>query len=579
MIRAAGGGELRMAVSQQEPSRGAFERGVERSRFLRFARTTQDKTGQLQAVLFATAAIAITVPVYLLRVDDVVGQFKDDAWFVVLAKSLATGHGYNLINLPRPFSSYFPPVYPFLLSVLYRVSPEFPRNVVLLKALSVASMLLAALFVFHLFSREGRLPRLLAYWLALCTALAPSFVMLATSTLMSECVFTMLQFAALLLAERCADRAGKQNAIGSAVLAALIASAAYLTRSMGIFLLAAVPVVLGRRKMYKQAAFFVATALVIAGGWATYRELRFVPPPSSWPVMEGYSAQFWERRAGSPIPVTARDLPGRVWQVSTLLVAADTGALLVPSFYRSASESGEEVVETTEILPGLSRNPMHMYGGSMGLAASAQLVSAGLFALVFAGFAGAIKRDLGLLELVFGLSLLFLIVWPWPPIRLLVPLLPLFLYYLVRGMTSALQVLQRALPALRAVDAWSAARISLLCMLALFVYDNAAYVHARHAGPNSPQYPDWVRHFDSARQAAAWVGEHTAESEIVTGDNLPQLYLFSQRRTELCKFEECVNKGIRYYVNTRDVTVPIPARRAFGAGYHGVDVWDIRSAR
>src|SRR3989454_2523300 len=37
---------------------------------------------------------------YLPRLDDVCGLFSDDAWYVLLARALATGEGYTLTNLP-----------------------------------------------------------------------------------------------------------------------------------------------------------------------------------------------------------------------------------------------------------------------------------------------------------------------------------------------------------------------------------------------------------------------------------------------------------------------------------------------
>jgi hypothetical protein len=46
-----------------------------------------------------TLAIAGILAVYLLRLDPAVGVFNDDGWYLVLAKSLATGQGYRLINL------------------------------------------------------------------------------------------------------------------------------------------------------------------------------------------------------------------------------------------------------------------------------------------------------------------------------------------------------------------------------------------------------------------------------------------------------------------------------------------------
>jgi hypothetical protein len=98
-------------------------------------------------------------------------------------------------------------------------------------------------------------------------------------------------------------------------------------------------------------------------------------------------------------------------------------------------------------------------------------------------------------------------------------------------------------------------------------------------GPQSPQYPDWLARFDAESQAATWVREHTPENEVVTSDNLPMLYLYSRRETEMCDFDECVKKGVMYYANTEVVYFPLPAKTVFQTPYHGVEVLDIQSVR
>src|SRR5207245_75707 len=80
--------------------------------------------------LFAVVGLA-----YLPRLDDVCGLFSDDAWYVLLARALATGEGYTLTNLPTPgVAPVYPPGFPLLLSLVFRMAPDFPGNVVLLKA-------------------------------------------------------------------------------------------------------------------------------------------------------------------------------------------------------------------------------------------------------------------------------------------------------------------------------------------------------------------------------------------------------------------------------------------------------------
>ena len=50
-----------------------------------------------------------------------------DAWYVMLAKGLAEGRGYQLINAPiEGILPGYPPGFPALLSLVFHLSAEFP---------------------------------------------------------------------------------------------------------------------------------------------------------------------------------------------------------------------------------------------------------------------------------------------------------------------------------------------------------------------------------------------------------------------------------------------------------------------
>src|SRR5439155_18787274 len=68
------------------------------------------------------------------------GFYHDDGIYVVTAKALATGQGYRIISLPyEPAQTKYPPLYPFLLSVIWRAYPGFPGNLWVLTSLSMAA--------------------------------------------------------------------------------------------------------------------------------------------------------------------------------------------------------------------------------------------------------------------------------------------------------------------------------------------------------------------------------------------------------------------------------------------------------
>lgn len=537
--------------------------------------TVNRRTWDGKSFLVAIATLGALLAIYLLRLDTVVGQFKDDGWYVVLARALASGQGYNMINLPQHAGLYFyPPLFPLLLSLLYRLSPEFPRNVFLLKSASIVSMLALAVFVFQFFNRRDRLPRSLAYLVAFTTAAAPCLVMLATSTVMSECLFTALSFATLLRVDSCSEEKQGYPFLGNVIVTALLASACYLTRTIGIALVAAIVVHFLARRMFKSVCVFVLATAVCVAPWMLYKHFRSSNNSRS-PVAETYSSQFWDRQAGSGTKITARDLPARVWQMSTVIVGDDVGGLIMPSLYRSPSESGEEILGMTAVIPYIARNAIGMYGVTMGLAVAGQVISACFSLLVLIGCFRAVRKGLECAELFFVFSLIMIVVWPWNPIRFLVPLVPFFLYFLVLGIGSVYERIVKKAARLSMPDPWTASRIALVCILAFFIYDNAMYIVARHKNPKSYEHPHWLRDFNAFQEAANWVHEHTPANEVITGDNLPTTYLYTQRKTSMCIAEKCPQEGIRYYISTEGIDLSIPSKVVFPTESFGIKVLDI----
>jgi hypothetical protein len=103
-----------------------------------------------------------------------------------------------------------------LLSIVSLVAPEFPANVYLLKGISVIAMAGVGVACFRDFTQRS-LQAPLAAGLAIAVVSTPAFVFLATSTVMSECVFTLSLLVTLLLVERSL----RMGTTGSVVLAAV----------------------------------------------------------------------------------------------------------------------------------------------------------------------------------------------------------------------------------------------------------------------------------------------------------------------------------------------------------------------
>ena len=195
----------------------------------------------------------LPLSIYVLRLDNVAGMMVDDAWYVLLAKALAEGEGYRLLNAPGGefILPMYPPGFPLLLSVVFRAGTHFPANVFLLKAVSIAAMVGVSLLSYFYLHRVRELPAHVATLAAIATAITPSFVFLATSTLMSECVFALAQLGTVVLAHRAVElpaspkREGREGGPAEhawlrVVAVALTATVTMFIRSVGVAVVAAV---------------------------------------------------------------------------------------------------------------------------------------------------------------------------------------------------------------------------------------------------------------------------------------------------------------------------------------------------
>ena len=194
------------------------------------------------------------------------GLFHDDGIYAVTAKALAEGRGYHLLSLPtNPLQTKYPPLFPLLLALVWRLVPAFPQNVIALKLVGVASFATTLVVARALFRR---VPGFRVWWkeaafLAVCAfnALSMSF----TDFALSDHAFAACVALAILLHSR-EPEAGTR--IRTVVLAALVAVAAMMTRQAGVaVLLAGVAWAAqrGRRAVTVYAAIAAAYVVVSIG--------------------------------------------------------------------------------------------------------------------------------------------------------------------------------------------------------------------------------------------------------------------------------------------------------------------------
>jgi hypothetical protein len=207
---------------------------------------------------------AIVLAVALLTITPwPVGVFQDDAIYVVLAKALATGEGFRMINMPgAPHATHFPPGYPLVLAALWKMVPSFPDNIVVFKFLNALFLAGTAIGTYRFGrSRLGLEP--LGAAAAAAVGTISVVVLVITGVVLSEPLYMLLVIPTLLLAERAADDGSARTAAAAGALIGVLA----LVRTVGLFLLPAALIVLLLRRRWRSAGIVAAAALVFIAPW------------------------------------------------------------------------------------------------------------------------------------------------------------------------------------------------------------------------------------------------------------------------------------------------------------------------
>lgn len=410
----------------------------------------------------------------------------------------------------------YPPGFSALLSIFYRLYPQFPENLWLLKAVSIAAMLGASLLTYYYFSQVRQCPRHFSLWLSLGVGLCAPLVFQATSSTMSEGVFTCSLLAAVVLIEKSVQQNGAWSYL---VAGAVIASFAFLTRSAGIGILAAIGIYSLMLRMYRQLIVFSLLVLVFCGPWVVYSRLH-APTAEQRDeqrglIVEPYTTQLWQRVAGDPASgeISATELPERVWTNFLGLTGRDLGRILVAPIaedltresLRRRMESGEE--QSFELDAGSA-------------------LSFFLAAFVLVGFVSVLKERLWLSELVIVFSLLITFLWPWEVLRFVLPLTPFLLFYLARGWRVLLGLYQRLNENVNERRQW----IGMSVVVGVILLINLWGV-LRPLWPRSEDALSVSTVFEENRQLMQWIAETTPPDSVIAAQNPSLVYLFTGRKT------------------------------------------------
>lgn len=431
----------------------------------------------LAAALIVVALLPSAWLAWQWREMPYLGLYHDDALYLVGAKSIAEGNGYRVASLPgAPYQTKYPPLYSALVSVIWRVDPNFPGNLPKVMLLTWAFFVAAVFLARALLKQCGASdPESLA--IAALVALSPVAVHMSLMA-MSELPFCAFVFAALLAAER-----------GRAGWAGLCGGLAFLTRGAALPLLLTVPAVyLWRNRDLARAGRFAAGMAPAVIFWQAWTAMHRAP---AGPLTLYYTDYLAFHRFDVPLEGWPR-------------MIADNANLAIKSI-------GELLVFDQD--PGFAALTLARLLAVATISGCIRLVRAGRF-VHFCCFA--------------VLYLVQLLMWNYPPgQRFLLPLLPLIL----AGFWRELEALQGIIAAAyRKRGADRGVAIAICCLLAwlgitAFRYSSDGLFNLLPsvlAQGKSVQAED--------RAASQWLEKNAGPDAVLLSFRDPVDYLYTGRR-------------------------------------------------
>lgn len=475
-------------------------------------RTANGSRPRRARVWFLAAAVVLTA-LHVACIDEVAGLFVDDAWYLVLARALASGEGFSLTNAPvGGVVPFYPPGFPAVLSLVFLIAPSFPENVWAMKLVSVAALGASALLLRRYFVAERGLAPGLASLLGLLVLAAPTLHLLATQTVMSEPVFLFAQAAAIL----CVERASRRGGASWLLLAAALVAAALLVRSMGVALAPAAALYVARRAGLRRG---VLLAVLVVAALAPFRiyAARHAPTAEQRalvndPIVAPYQEQFWMKRAGLPEfgRETLADLPGRAAASARHLVTRNVGRLFAFPLLERLGAAGDD------------------------WAALPRALSALLAALVALGAACVARRRTTVLELYVAGTIALLLLWPFDVYRHLLPLLPYLAWYAGEGAAAALRGIAGLLHRRDAPTAAArGATVRVLLVAAILGANTAGLLRdvADLAGLAPGRRTGWKAAFAENLAVLAWVRRHVPRTAVLASHNPAMVHLYTGNPT------------------------------------------------
>ena len=425
------------------------------------------------------------------------GSYHDDAIYVTTAKALATGEGYRIVSLPyQPAATKYPPFYPFLLSLVWRIDPHFPGNLNVMVAMTATATLIFLALTWLYLVRQNYATDSQALVVVAAAAINWRIVIYATG-IYSEMIYAALSVAALFLAERL-DLKRKGWVTGLAL--GLLMGLAFLTRSTGVALLAAMAVYFGVQGKFRRIMVPLAVGGLVVIGWFVWCYLNrtsFIGVNVAY--YTNYLAHFRnvlidiQAHTDSSMAMTILDV---LWRNFLMVVVVSVPVLCLGVDY-------------------------------------AWVVYLGfVFMFVAAGFIRDVSRGWRLLHVYVVCHLALHVVWlPFVSYdRYLAPILPFLLLWLVRELDTIASLAKRTLTSKGPLTAKAGAAVIALAVVVMISVAAYSYGSSLYFSVMSASADKNVRPSKEDAEAIDWINANSDPSDVLICGRDPMYYLYTGRK-------------------------------------------------
>jgi hypothetical protein len=426
---------------------------------------------------------------------------SDEGVYVTTAKALATTGEYKIIALPgEPYQTKYPILYPWMLSLIWHLNPDFPSNIGLFRWLSILFGLgfLCVLFLFLSDLLEGK--KIIALSIVGLCALHPAVISSSTAIL-SEAVYLFSSCLALLAVMKLGRRAGSTLHL---FLAALGLAFSFYVRVVGVALIAATifHFLLGKRwRDFLGLLILMSMLLSPWLYWCHIRDetLRF----PEYIYNTNYLSDFKQL-------IEAQGLVASIARNLTHIILGIPKLLVYPS------QTDLRLITNLMAWLGL---PMLIF------------FMMGFFRSIRAGVNG----------IVHGYTLAYLIMlllWPYPPgERFLLPLLPFFFLFVLIEISHIIDQANRALISGQGPNVWKSVCLVLIPLILVGMSVLSLAFHSVRFAIHTRQELQLVEEREKdMMESFYWLEKETRPSDFIMAYLYPIYYLYTGRKTAPMSF-------------------------------------------